>query len=107
VLPKKHNFDGVDTLCVGISRKITGWGHAVAVGTRKSPLMWGKRDAATLHLHHNPQTQQHMSTATIAAPPKMGSSPAPAPLSQPVVFATSGLGGMLGWVLVHVSEVEK
>ena len=23
------------------------------------------------------------------------------PLSKPVVFATSGLGGMLGWAIVH------
>ncbi|KAL7501007.1 hypothetical protein ACHAWT_010592 [Skeletonema menzelii] len=41
-----------------------------------------------------------MSTTAIAAP-TMSSTPAPAPLSKPVVFATSGLGGMLGWVLVH------
>lgn len=47
-----------------------------------------------------------MSTTAIAAP-TMSSTPAPAPLSKPVVFATSGLGGMLGWVLVHVSEAEK
>ncbi|KAL7458980.1 hypothetical protein ACHAWC_010662 [Mediolabrus comicus] len=41
-----------------------------------------------------------MSTA-VAAPPTMSSKTAPAPLSKPVVFATSGIGGMLGWVLVH------
>lgn len=45
-----------------------------------------------------------MASTTIAAP-KMSSTPTPAPLSKPVVFATSGLGGMLGWVLVHVSEI--
>jgi len=47
-----------------------------------------------------------MSTTTIAAP-KMSSTPAPTPLSKPIVFATSGMGGMLGWVLVHVSEVPE
>lgn len=26
---------------------------------------------------------------------------APPPLSKPVVFATSGLGGVLGWAIVH------
>ncbi|KAL7431308.1 hypothetical protein ACHAXH_003014 [Discostella pseudostelligera] len=40
------------------------------------------------------------STAIVA--PKMSTpSPQPTAVSKPVVFATSGLGGMIGWVIVH------
>lgn len=45
-------------------------------------------------------------STALAVDPKMSaatSQPSPelAPLPKPVVFATSGLGGMLGWVIVH------
>lgn len=39
-----------------------------------------------------------MSTSTPEIPAKAA---APAALSKPLVFATSGLGGMLGWLVVH------
>ena len=31
----------------------------------------------------------------------MAEKAAPAPLSKPLIFATSGLGGVLGWIMVH------
>lgn len=42
-------------------------------------------------------------TSALAAPKLSENSPPPTPvaLSKPVVFATSGLGGMIGWVIVH------
>ena len=36
-----------------------------------------------------------------AAASSKGKEAAPAPLSKPVIFATSGLGGIVGWILVH------
>lgn len=45
-----------------------------------------------------------VSTSSLSAPPMiMSTSPTtpPAALSKPVIFASSGLGGMLGWCIVH------
>ena len=43
--------------------------------------------------------------SSISAVPKINSGNVSAvaekPISKPVVFATSGLGGMLGWAIVH------
>ena len=40
-------------------------------------------------------------SSSAVATPKMSNALAPPPLSKPVIFATSGLGGMLGWAIVH------
>lgn len=39
--------------------------------------------------------------ATSAAPAAGASAKASEQLSKPVIFATSGLGGVLGWLIVH------
>ena len=41
------------------------------------------------------------SVAMAAAASSKGKEAAVAPLSKPVIFATSGLGGIVGWILVH------
>mmetsp|Transcript_19506 Transcript_19506/g.30099 ORF Transcript_19506/g.30099 Transcript_19506/m.30099 type:complete len:317 (-) Transcript_19506:1896-2846(-) len=41
-----------------------------------------------------------MATSATAAPPPSSPSPPP-PLSKSLIFATSGLGGMMGWCVVH------
>ena len=102
---------------MGISIHNCGKGSCTTATAIRSPLLPRIYNIKATHVGgdstaewkltcHSPAIRNDMSTTAIAAP-TMSSTPAPAPLSKPVVFATSGLGGMLGWVLVHVSEAEK
>eukprot|EP00529_Nitzschia_sp_RCC80_P026457 CAMPEP_0113461924 /NCGR_PEP_ID=MMETSP0014_2-20120614/11803_1 /TAXON_ID=2857 /ORGANISM="Nitzschia sp." /LENGTH=341 /DNA_ID=CAMNT_0000353723 /DNA_START=1274 /DNA_END=2299 /DNA_ORIENTATION=+ /assembly_acc=CAM_ASM_000159 len=64
--------------------------------------------STTSSTSHNHQRQQTRSTYLATSPsPTPPSTPAPtpasapAPLPKPVIFASSGLGGVLGWCVVH------
>ncbi|KAL7469814.1 hypothetical protein ACHAXS_010077 [Conticribra weissflogii] len=41
------------------------------------------------------------STTSAISSPTPAAKAAPAPLPKPIIFATSGLGGMIGWAIVH------
>ena len=63
--------------------------------------------SSTSHNHQRQQTRSmYLATSPSPTPPSTPAPApapvaAPAPLPKPVIFATSGLGGVLGWCVVH------
>eukprot|EP00978_Attheya_sp_CCMP212_P049671 scaffold695409_cov59-Attheya_sp.AAC.1 len=45
--------------------------------------------------------QRHVNQQVLATSPAAQTEAELKPFSKPVIFATSGLGGCLGWIVVH------